>query len=119
MKVRINISISEEANSILNKQANKSQYLENLILGNIEPTVPSQQITEERVIELIKQYTVQAIQPNQPFVPQPPNAVLGYPCCQLKRPCKHWLWNDGEALYENTITGEKKKDESVVDIQDL
>jgi hypothetical protein len=33
MKVRINISISEEANTKLNKQTNKSEYIENLILG--------------------------------------------------------------------------------------
>lgn len=33
MKVRINISISEEANNALNNQQNKSEYIEKLILG--------------------------------------------------------------------------------------
>ena len=114
MKVRINISISEEANNKLNLQPNKSQYLEDLILGMNEPSVPN--LTEARVIELIQQY---APKQEAGFVPKPPDPILGYPCCQLKRPCKHWVWDSGLECYENTLTGEQRKDSSVIDVHEL
>lgn len=113
MKVRINISISEEANQILNLQSNKSQYLEDLILGKHKPSVSS--LTEERVIELIKQYAHKT----EEFVPKAPDPYLGYPCCQQKKPCKHWVWDSGLTCYVNSITGEQRENEAVIDALDL
>lgn len=53
MKVRINISISEEANDKLNKQPNKSKYLEDLILDKASPAQSNSML--ESIREIIKE----------------------------------------------------------------
>jgi len=30
------------------------------------------------------------------------------PCCRLKKPCKHWVWDMGQACWVNTLTGDMK-----------
>jgi len=34
------------------------------------------------------------------------NINLGRACCIGKNRCQHWLWNDTQAAYVNTLTGE-------------
>lgn len=116
MKISKTFRLSEEAVKILDSQDNATQFLEDLIKGSAEGNYLVNTITEERVIELIKQY---APKTEQPFVPKPPDPILGYPCCQMKRPCKHWIWDSGLQEYENSLTGEHRKDESVIEIDDL
>lgn len=112
------IKITDELDSKLRTIPNKSDFvrqaIEEKLDGKLEPSVPS--LTEERVIELIKQYSPET---EQPFVPKPPDPILGYPCCQMKRPCKHWVWDSSTQEYENSLTGEHRKDESVIDVDDL
>lgn len=110
MKISKTFRLSEEAVDILNKQANQSQFIEDLVLG-VELVEPKEGgLTKEEVIQLIKQYTTQPVKDevtSSEFVPKPPDPEKGYPCCQGKRPCKHWVWDEstGEG-YVNTITGE-------------
>lgn len=102
MKLRIQITLSEDANTILEKQPNKSQFIEDLILGHREPLQPATGgITREEVMELIKSLKEVKV----PFVPKPPDPDIGYPCCTGKNPCKHWVWDDVDTLWKNTITG--------------
>lgn len=112
MKVRINISISEEANSILNKQSNKSQYLEDLILNQqpIKPISPSYEDLEDRITNIVWGY-VQPLETrietlesnfgeNIPDIPAPT-------CCLSKTtPCKHWEWDGLKEQWINKLTGE-------------
>ena len=114
------IKISDELEERLKYVPNKSDFVRQAIQekldGNTEPSVPSVGITREEVIQLIKEY---APKQEAGFVPKPPDPILGYPCCQLKRPCKHWVWDSGLECYENTLTGEQRKDSSVIDVHEL
>lgn len=42
------------------------------------------------------------------FTPKPPDPVMGFPCCRLKKPCKHWTWDNVDA-WVNSITGEARE----------
>ena len=46
---------------------------------------------------------------NSGFTPKPPDPETGYPCCLLKRPCKHWQWDGVKSLYVNELTGKEKE----------
>ncbi len=43
------------------------------------------------------------------FVPRPPDPETGYPCCQGKRPCKHWVWDGNLSAYVNSLTGKERE----------
>lgn len=43
------------------------------------------------------------------FVPKPPDPELGYPCCQQKRPCKHWSFDGATSTWVNELTGKTKE----------
>jgi hypothetical protein len=115
MKVRINITIDQEAVDILNQQENKSQYIEDLILNKASQTQSG--LTRDDVIQLIKEYTptpqldkssnssVPNLQTADKFVPKPPDPEFGYPCCKGRSPCKHWVWNEMDSNWTNTLTG--------------
>ena len=45
----------------------------------------------------------------KPFVPKPPDPELGYPCCQQKRPCKHWSFDGATSTWVNELTGKTKE----------
>jgi len=115
MKISKTFRLSEEAVAELDKQANATQYLEDLLLRGGErvyEVVPLHQL--EALLADIKQSPVVA-QPPQPlspayqssseFVPKPPNPLTGYPCCERPAPCKHWAWDDSVPAWKNSITG--------------
>lgn len=54
-KKRINITLSEEAITKADESGNRSEYIEQLIMGTL-PVEPATGITEERVVALIKKY---------------------------------------------------------------
>jgi len=116
MKVSKTFRLSEEAVKILDSQANATQFLEQIILRGLEPSVPSTGISEERVIELIK---LHAAKTEDKFVPKPPDPYTGYPCCEMKKPCKHWQWDSGLTCYVNIITGEQKELEASIEVGEL
>ena len=101
MKIRINISISEEANNQLNQQENKSQYIEDLILGGSRPS------EVESSLEEIKSLLSKNISPPTAgsFIPKPPDPLTGYPCCQKRTPCKHWIFDGANESWINVLTG--------------
>jgi hypothetical protein len=47
--------------------------------------------------------------PNQ-FVPKPPDPELGYPCCQKKSPCKHWVWDSNNINWVNSLTAKTREE---------
>lgn len=118
MKVRINISIDEEAVSILNLQANKSQFIEDLILLGSPRAETSTGLSEQRVREIIKEelstpknidLASLGIKTADTFTPKPPDPDKGYPCCSGRTPCKHWLWDDMNTEWKNSITGKTRE----------
>jgi hypothetical protein len=116
MKLRIQITISEEANALLEKQPNKSQYIEDLILSGDTwvPEAPKEDyLTREEVLDLIKLHSKPSDtsmgMPGSPFVPQPPNPDTGYPCCTKQTPCKHWIFNGAECQWKNELTGNTRE----------
>lgn len=44
------------------------------------------------------------------FVPKPPDPETGYPCCTKARPCKHWVWDDIETVWRNTLTNKTREE---------
>ena len=46
-----------------------------------------------------------------PFVPRPPDPETGYPCCLLKRPCKHWVWDGNSGVWTNLLTGRVREND--------
>jgi hypothetical protein len=128
MKKRINIMLSEEALATADESGNRSEYIENLILETSQGTarslevVPLHQLTEVlgTLLEEIKnnqisgaplenknpKNTIGSATPNSDtFVPKPPDPTTGYPCCLGRSPCKHWVWDDMDTQWKNTITG--------------
>lgn len=43
------------------------------------------------------------------FVPKPPDPELGYPCCSGRSPCKHWVFNELESIWTNSLTGKTRE----------
>lgn len=122
MKVAKTFRLSEEAVAALDKQANATQYLEELILG-----------TAEKKLEVVPLHTLQALlgaefeklgklpqilppvaqpafRPSEVFVPRPPGPTSGLTCCSnLAKPCRHWQWDGNFAEYRNSLTGQTKE----------
>lgn len=123
MKQRINISISEEAVLLADESGNRSQFIEDLILGNHR--VPQSQatggLTKEEVLDLIKSTisthgystepvsAIPGVTTGAAFIPKPPDPDKGYPCCSGRTPCKHWLWDDMNTEWKNSITGKTRE----------
>jgi len=130
MKISKTFRLSEEAIEVLNNQQNQSKFLEDLILertrtGSTGILTMSQlnDLLEEQTSTLLeamggmpksqeKQYSSVPTKINIPevvsgaqFVPKPPDPVTGYPCCQGRSPCKHWVWDESETLWTNSLTG--------------
>ena len=42
------------------------------------------------------------------FVPRPPDPETGYPCCLKEKPCKHWIFDDINQHYKNTLTNKTR-----------
>jgi hypothetical protein len=114
------IKISDELHSDLEKQGNKSEFVRLAIEEKLY--TKKELLTEARVIELIKEYggmpqstekqysslpatNIPNITTGDAFVPKPPDPEYGYPCCRGRSPCKHWVWNDMDSLWTNTLTG--------------
>jgi hypothetical protein len=103
MKRRINIMLSEKALQIADQGGNRSEFIEDLILGMPQSQkTDNSSITEQRIIELIKEHSE--------FKPAPPDPDTGYPCCEKKVPCKHWAFNGENWL--NSITGKEREIET-------
>jgi hypothetical protein len=43
-----------------------------------------------------------------PYANAPAVASIGYACCKLKTPCKHWFFDGGNSQWKNSVTGEIK-----------
>lgn len=116
MKVRINITLSEEAVIALKEVDNVSQHIEDLILGN--PTAKVLEVVSVDVVkELLKAVVKPLYEKNTSFAPQNNQiddvpgepVVLKMMCCVEKTPCKHWLWNGDKGGWVNSITGELRE----------
>jgi len=128
MKQPKTFRLSEEAIEVLNNQQNQSKFLEDLILertstGGILTMSQLNDLLEEQTSTLLeaiggipksqeKQYSSVPSKINIPsvvsggqFVPKPPDPITGYPCCRGSAPCKHWVFEEIDALWKNTITG--------------
>jgi len=125
MKIRMNISISEEAVRALDSKENKSQFIEDLILNGSPEAESKSPLTIEAVRVLIKEeignidFTKTSIKnidlaslgvkTGDAFVPKPPDPDKGYPCCSGRTPCKHWIWDDMDTEWKNSITGKTRE----------
>lgn len=47
--------------------------------------------------------------PKEEFVPKPHDPLLGYPCCQKSKPCKHWHFDGETSTWTNELTGATKE----------
>lgn len=127
MKHRIQITLNQQAVDILNEKANKSEYIEDLILNHTQ-SIQQSGLTREEVIQLIKEYAPQPQSIQTPyssapdiskipgitvggdFVPKPPDPETGYPCCVKKSPCKHWMWDELNSVWTNTLTNKTREE---------
>lgn len=66
-----------------------------------------QPVLDKKFTEYINKASVPIVEPK--FVPKAPDPVEGYPCCKLKKPCKHWAWDGENEGWVNSITGEIKE----------
>jgi YD repeat-containing protein len=109
MKIAKTFRLSEEAVAELDKQANATQYLEDLILDTRPQAVTLTQVYDllEQFAEkhLIKGQATAEAKGGDKFVPRPPDPLTGYPCCEKSSPCKHWSYDGNDALWRNVLTG--------------
>lgn len=54
--------------------------------------------------------TIPGVVKGSDFVPKPPDPETGYPCCTRAKPCKHWVWDDTDTVWRNTLTDKTKED---------
>lgn len=126
MRQRIQITLDDKAIEILSTIDNKSQYIEDLILGSPStgnstvlqtdgPWVSLDELFENleaaiKPIEL-RLDELEKAKPTQSstFVPQPPDQETGYPCCSKQSPCKHWMWSGTDSVWKNTLTGKVRE----------
>ena len=135
MKKPISIKLDEELWVHIKNKPNKSRYISELIKQDIQllhtrpivQAVSSELLQNEGFFREIQsrvrsdsgvpstpdnpfQLTATPIgEPPKPFIPKPPDPILGYPCCQKEKPCKHWAWQPSGDGYVNTLTGQIKE----------
>lgn len=138
MKHRLQITLEDAANELLNQQENKSKYIEDLILkqdtsdltleikrlamlvdgqvNDIQDIIEAVNIIKQNVAN--RQADSSTSRPTasstissypEQFVPKPPDPELGYPCCTKQTPCKHWVYDGGNGVWKNTLTGKEKE----------
>jgi len=125
MKIAKTFRLSEQAANILDKQSNATQFLEDLIIQSINHK-PISKVVEDYIIESLDEIKAKLDTPtpqtkqkspddfdefmklySTPGV-KPPHPIYGYPCCHDEAPCKHWAFDETEALWINTLTKETK-----------
>lgn len=122
MKTLKAFRLSEEAITVLDKQDNATQFLEDLILSKAQTISKGEAMILDKLNSLgtqkVELVTTNAGTPSErsqyvevpkPFVPSPPDPETGYPCCQKEIRCKHWVWDVNKALYVNSLTGAEKE----------
>lgn len=131
MKKRINIMLSEEALAIADASGNRSEYIEELILGvrRMDEAISEDSVLlqhfksmEQRIVSLLQglnatppapvrsiDEVMAELKPAAAFVPRPPDPEKGYQCCSGQSPCKHWVWDDMKTAYVNTLTGKVRE----------
>lgn len=131
---KILISVDDDIVEILEKTENKSAYIRKAILaeqdnnltqevrrlamlvdGQVDDiqsiieaiTTVKQSIANHQVNTSLSQPTAYSTISSYPkeFVPRPPDPEKGYPCCTKSTPCKHWVWDNVDTVWKNTITG--------------
>jgi hypothetical protein len=131
MKISKTFRLSEEAVAVLDEQRNATEFIERLIIRG-EP-----EITEDRVIRLIKMYasenfasgasptnikgnndgTVSPVDLSMPAKvindgwkeASPKKAVITPPCCFLPKQCDHDIWDMDSGQCINPKTGVVKE----------
>lgn len=138
MKHRLQITLEDAANELLNQQENKSKYIEDLILkqdtsdltteikrlsmlvdgqvNDIQNIIEAintikQNIANHQANSSVSQPTAYSTISSYPkeFVPRPPDPDTGYPCCTKQTPCKHWVWDNSMPAWVNSLTGKTKE----------
>lgn len=64
----------------------------------------------EKVSRMLNSGLVKKTHPkvSEPFVPQKPDE-LGYPCCRLSKPCRHWAFDGVTSVWTNELTGKTRE----------
>lgn len=116
MKV-LTIRLPDELGDMLDTVPNKSDFIRTAIekAFNDNEDYSDKYVTRAQVLDLIRQELGNttatlpaAITKGSEFVPRPPDPETGYPCCLGRSPCKHWLWDDIETVWKNTLTGKTR-----------
>jgi len=136
MKHRLQITLEDAANELLNQQENKSKYIEDLILkqdtsdltteikrlsmlvdgqvNDIQNIIGAintikQNIANHQANSSVSQPATNSNNRSEAFVPRPPDPDTGYPCCTKQTPCKHWVWDNSMPAWVNSLTGKTKE----------
>lgn len=126
MKKPISIKLDEKLWVYVKDKPNRSMYIQGLIKQDLQAqqtkpivqAVLNQLLQSELFFEEIRarlgnsitnSITLPSKNENTPFIPGPPDAKTGYPCCLKQSPCKHWLWNDTDAVWVNELTGNSRE----------
>jgi len=103
------IYVRKENEEVLNSIKNKSEFFNNALSGNVNGTEirhtdsPKLRVTQKPTL------TIPGVVRGSEFVPKPPDPEIGYPCCQANKPCKHWVFDELDIVWRNTLTGKTKE----------
>lgn len=104
--MRANIWIRKEDEEKWNQIDNKSEFIHQAL---------NREVIEDKIaFDMWKKFPMgeeekKRIEDN--FVPRPPDPDTGYPCCEKKRPCKHWHFNGDKGKWINELTGKEREPE--------
>lgn len=90
---------------------NKSDWINTLLDNSSDTSSYGKTIDTPAgpAITVLSETTAPSRATPHPFVPKSPDPNNGYPCCNLKKPCKHWTYDGDHAQWVNTITGNTKE----------
>ena len=103
MKHRLQITLEDAAVELLNKQDNKSQYIEDLILKQNGDRADNNLAREIKRLSIL----VEGLVAEEKEIEEKP-LVLGRACCLGS--CQHWVYDMDRGLSINTLTGETRND---------
>lgn len=121
MKKQLSITLEETTYNAIKGKDNISKYVDDLIIDSIakkyrdsiakqvKDTLMADEEFFSYIVDRLSAGGAAPISAPTPDIKPNPYAnapvAVGYACCKLKNPCKHWFFDGDNSQWKNNITG--------------
>ena len=106
---RVNITVDEEMSKVLESKINRSQFIRDAVMMYHGDTLTDTQSQLQRLSMLVEGLINDVVELKEELKkPKEDLGSLELPCCLTA--CRHWQWNDSEAIYVNTLSGRSREE---------